>query len=190
MQRSRANKKAVIKKPKIRGMARQIASDNRHKRRERVGEVRKVGGTVHLNREQFNARHLHCINIRMVYADIERTMSDHTSYGLGVPHKIKGTDYMGSMKAHCDHPEDGMCGQNPTDEQLAWINAKLSGKLFAVGVIEDGELDGNSPKDEQRDGTGSVRLHSIPVSNESGATTETATKPKFKFQIGGLNGSR
>lgn len=177
----KSNGRRVLKAPKSRPvLAKKIASDNRHRRRERVGEVKKVGGTVHLNREQFNARHLHCINIRMVYADIERTLTDHISYGLGVPHKVKGNDDVPSMKAHCDHPEDGMCGQNPTDEQLAWINAKLSGKLFTVGEVKDGELNGSQPESEP------VKPVSVGVAP---STTGLETKPKFKFRLGGLNGS-
>lgn len=175
----KSNGRRVLKAPKSRpALAKKIASDNRHRRREKVGEVRKTGGTIHLNREQFNARHLHCINIRMVYADMERTLTDHISYGLGVPHKVKGNDDVPAMKAHCDHPEDGMCGQNPTDEQLVWINAKLAGKLFKVEETEnDGELNGSQSERQP------VSLGVTP------STTGLEAKPKFKFRLGGLNGS-
>lgn len=179
--------KRKMKAPKAKRLvsAKQITRNNRFARNNKgAGAPKKTGGTVHLNREQFNARHIHCTNIRMVYADMERTLSDHVSYGLGVAHKIKGRDHTPPMKAHCDHPEDGMCGQNPTDDQLAWINDKLSGKLFKVEEVQDGELNGHEPKVP----TSSARsnLVSIPSRADGDGTTP---KRKFTFKLGGLDGS-
>lgn len=174
--RSRASK------PKSIGRvgAKKAASERRFTRNSNRGGAPKVGGTVHLNREQFNARHSHCITVQMVYADVERSLVPHLSYGLGVPHKVPGNEHVPDMKAVCEHPEDGMCGQNPTDEQLEWINAKLAGKKLEV--IGDEVSNGYESKND-----GAVLVSEpVSVAVQNGSAD---SKPKFKFRLGGDNGS-
>lgn len=80
--------------------------------------------------EQFLSRHSHCVSVRSVQQAIDRSHSDHISYGLGVPHLMKGTDFTPKdIRAVCDFPMDGVCGQNiPSQEQMDKINARLGGK--------------------------------------------------------------
>lgn len=185
----RANKKAVTKKPKTKTLAsaRKIAGDKRFERRRNIGSVKRTGGTVHLNREQFNARHTHCITILMVNNDVERTREGSTSYGLGVPHKIKpDRNYVPdwkALRAVCDHPEDGMCGQNPTDEELVWINDRLAGKPMITEPIKE-EANGHEPKH-------ATILRSTPASVAVADVKEVPSgKQKFTFKLGGNNGSQ
>jgi hypothetical protein len=85
----------------------------------------------------FVMRHSHCVTVRQVLYDVERTHNPHVSYGLGIPHVKEGVDYTPkSLKAVCDFPNDGFCGKDPpSSEQLAVINMRLGGKLNDKGLL-------------------------------------------------------
>jgi hypothetical protein len=115
----------------------------------------------HVTAEQWLMRHSHCVTVRQVYSDIERTHTDHISYGLGVPHKMAGVDFTpASVKAVCNFPQDGYCGKEPIAlEQLADVNARLTGGMklgspllaYVKGEIDLDELSKelNGPKPEE-----------------------------------------
>lgn len=100
-----------------------------------INQLRKTKITAH----EWLVRHSHCITVREIRQNLERSLSDHVSYGLGVPHFIKGSDHIpADILAVCDFPNDGICGKEPpSEEQLVEINARLSGKTSKVPEVVD-----------------------------------------------------
>jgi len=146
----------------------------------------------HVTAEQWLMRHSHCVTVRQVYADIERTHTDHVSFGLGVPHKVEGTDFTPrSIKAVCNFPQDGFCGKDPiSTEQLAEVNARLGGGMklgspllaYVKGEIDLEGLSAALSKPNPEDGEESAIEEALATEPKQ-AESKLETQPKKKLTL-------
>jgi hypothetical protein len=93
--------------------------------------TKKTEPKTFITAQEFLHRHELCVSNSDKQSALDRTHNDHVSYGLGVPHFMSGTMYSPKdLRGGCLHEDDGMCGhREPTEEELAKINAKLGGTM-------------------------------------------------------------
>jgi hypothetical protein len=84
-----------------------------YKRRE-PGEIKESN---HVTQESLALRHQYCITVEEILREKARAIR------LGKRYDIKDEDIRGV----CNHPNDGVCGRNFTDEQVKEVNARLGG---------------------------------------------------------------
>ncbi len=101
--------------------------------------TKKVKPKTFITAQEFLRRHELCVSNGDKQSALDRTHNNHVSYGLGVPHFMSGTMYTPKdLRGGCSHPEDGMCGHTePTEDELAKINAKLGGNVKLIELDRD-----------------------------------------------------
>ncbi len=139
-----------------------IAKDRRHERRITIKAVSSITA------EQFARRHEYCISI----LEIQRQMDRDSNIADIISADLKKPRHERRYQAVCDHPEDGMCGQTISSENLQKVNDKLAFRVSPPKQEEASEVE-DGIQDYESFGTDSV-----PDNDHS-------TTKRFNIKIGG-----